>query len=168
LDFGETVMISHRRRSAAGGRAVNGDLRDDQNEAACQDLSSPDVAWGGFAERSLRAYSGACAVALGNVDALLKSQEIAWRGLCILQNACRGTMQMAMHEQFADVRTRMSCQSLTSMLSLERDLAGIGFSRISDRALILGRMIMQTAEDVSVPLWRRCDIDLDELAGCRH
>jgi hypothetical protein len=92
---------------------------------------------------------------LRDIDALLKSQEIAWRGAALMQAACHGFVQVTMQEQFADVRTRLTCRSLESLWRLERDLTEIFWRRTALRAAVLGRMLIEAMEDASVPLWRR-------------
>ncbi|MCU0839181.1 MAG: hypothetical protein MUE49_10730 [Rhodospirillales bacterium] len=116
-------------------------------------------AW--WVEHNLSAYTNC----LGCVDAVLKSQEIVWRGVRVWQAALDGTVHTVLHETFADLRTRLSCQSLGSLLALERDLVAISVSRLTDRAAFLGRMVVQTVEDASEPLWRRCTLGLDAASG---
>ncbi len=118
-------------------------------------------AW--WVEHGLSAYTGC----VGCVDAVLKSQEILWRGVRVWQAAVDGTVHTVLHEAFADVRTRLSCQSVGSMLALERDLFAIGLGRLTDRAALLGRMLVQTVEDASEPLWRRCILGVDAASGSR-
>ena len=92
---------------------------------------------------------------LRDIDALLKSQEIAWRGAALMQAACHAFVQVTMQEQFADVRTRLTCRSLESLWRLERDLTEIFWRRTAQRAAVVGRMLIEAMEDASVPLWRR-------------
>jgi hypothetical protein len=144
---------------------VNGGARIDGNAGAVAEHESPIGA--GVWERLVGCGAGACIFAFGNADAVLKSGEIAWRGLSGWQSAWCGTMRMTMQEFFANGRTRMTCRTWSSRLSLERDLMEVDCRRLADRACILGTMIVQVAEDASVPLWRRCLLDGDQLSDCR-
>lgn len=113
----------------------------------------------GLAVRGLAvaAWQMAGAVALGHAAALLKSEDIAARVVRGWQQAWRGTLYMQLDEALAHLRTRLSCRSPASLLALERDLLRISMARSLERAAMLGRMVVQGLEDISVPLWRRCD-----------
>lgn len=94
------------------------------------------------------------------VLAALKSAEILARGVRCWQRACLGTACMVWDDTIADARCRLSCRSLPSLLSLERDLLNHRIGCSVDRGCMLWTMAVQTAEDVSFPLHYRLNTAL--------
>lgn len=90
-----------------------------------------------------------------NAMVALKSTEILTRGVRGWQHACLGAAHIVLDETIADSLCRLSCRTLTSRTSLERDLLKHRVSCNFELVCILWTMAMQTIEDASFPLHHR-------------
>lgn len=96
-------------------------------------------------------------IRLGVDNALvaLKSTEILTRGVRGWQHACLGAARIVLDETIADALCRLSCRTLSSRVSLERDLLKHRISCNFELGRVLLAMAIQSIEDAAFPLHHR-------------
>lgn len=103
---------------------------------------------------------GVLGIAVGNLQALVKSGDILARGFRLLNTALVGNAWMTLDDSIAELQARMSCGNLRQLLSLEADIGRRSVSRSVQRLCVVVRMAGQLSEDAAVPLQRRVDVVL--------
>lgn len=95
--------------------------------------------------------------ALENVQAALKSTDILFRGLRVLNFSVGGAASMTLDDGMSAARALMGCRTVLEWMDLQAELVKLNGGRLTIRALFLSVMALQMTEEAIFPLIRRAN-----------
>lgn len=126
------------------------------------------VAWHpffGVGGQTWHCMEGLCEIAVGNVDAMVKSLTILERGSRALQTTGIGLACMTIEEAGSAAKALQTCSNPVNRLGLGALLVRLTILRIGMRMLLASMTAAEVIDDAAFPLVRRADAVVDRLAS---